>query len=392
MIRALLFLLQFTLIPVAMGRIITYKAKGECFENGFVRYITGLISSWGIFYVLFSLLEWFQNWNTYNEPFIGCYSALKYSYMVVSIAMVVVWLILDWKRFFGIKDFIKTFFSNLYKEIKTNRFLPIYIAFFALALLVQSYFAYKYEINEWSYDDYDYVVSSVDTINNDILSNSSIYTGDSQYMQTKRAASSWTTYIAFISDISGYDVTTVCHTILPVILMWVAYVVYFIIAQALFNKKEDVFIFMTLLSVIFIFGNHSHYALTFRMLCTIWQGKAVLFAVIVPFMYYYFMKLFDGEITNKNILPTIAISMGATSLSTMSMMIIGLLVGSIWITTSIYHKKIQSIRYLIAGLIGPVYQLIFYWLICLLLEDMQGGWPQHFNRSRGNSWWYKWFG
>ena len=97
-IRALLLLLHFTLVPVAVGRLITYRVNNPLHRNPIVTYMTGLFGSWGIFYVLFAIFEWRQNWNTKSVLFLGSFSLLTKAYTAVIIALVILWLILDRKN------------------------------------------------------------------------------------------------------------------------------------------------------------------------------------------------------------------------------------------------------------------------------------------------------
>lgn len=379
-------------MPAAFGQLITYRVKDESLKTPIIVYITGLLGSWGLFYVLFAALEWHQNWITFNEIVTGCFTGLTYIYSVVCGIVVVIAGVIFAKKFKSFKAETGDYLKCTKDDYLANKFTFIYLGIFIVALAIQCYFAFGYEINEWSYDDYDYVVSSLDTISNDVLANTSVITGSPQTMLEKRAVASWTTYIAYLAKVSGFEVTTICHTILPVLLLLVAYSVYFWISGLLFKEIDNRLIFMDIFAVALMFGQYSHYSLTFRMLCTLWQGKAVLFTISVPFLLAYFIKLYSVDIDNGNILPLIAVSLGSTSLSAMSMMVVGLVVVLTWIAMSIYSKKPQSLRYLIAGMVGPLFQYVFYKLIVLLLEDMQGHWPQHFNRSREKSWWYRWFG
>ena len=392
LIRAIAFLLHFTIVPVALGRLITYREDNQKGSRFASTYLVGLFASMAIFYVLFAILEWHQNWNTFSEPFTGCFTALCISYSVLVAIIVVLWFKKDWTQIKGFKKYLLDKLSGLKSNIINDKFIALYMVVGALLLLVQMYFAYGYEVNEWSYDDYDYVVASVDTINNDILANSSIYTGEPRYMQEKRAAASWTTQVAYYAVVSGFEVTTVCHTILPVLLLVVAYFAYYYIASLIVQALDNRLIFMILLQALFIFGYHSHYSVTFRLLCVLWQGKAILSAIAVPFFMAYLAEKYSKEIKTSNMLSIFAISLGASSLTSMSMLLTSMAAVIVFAIMGIYNRKPYGFRYLLASMLGPVLQFIFYTLISWLLADMRGEWPQHFTRGKDINWWYKWFG
>ncbi len=388
---ALLLLLHFTLVPLAVGRLITYPVKNPLHRQPAAVYVLGLFASFGVFFILYGILVWFQYWNTFDVPFTGCFTALVWSYSVVIAILVVLWLWLDRAAIKGIFSYIRQRLSSWQSDIKGDVFVLIYGLIFAAVLLAQLYFAYGYEVNEWSYDDYDYVVNSQDMISSDTLSYVSYGTGEMPNNQEKRVVVSWPAYISYLAKISGFEVTTVAHTIMPPLFLFIAYLVYFYLSGLIFTKLDNRLIFMILLAVGFAFGLHSHYSVSFRLLCTIWQGKAILSAIIVPFMITHLAFLYSDKVDRGNLLPLVSIAIGSCSLTTMSMLLFPMTVILMWLVMSIYHRRLYEVSYLIACLAGPVLSLGFYFLITILFSDMQGL-THYFIRGRDINWWYKWFG
>lgn len=388
---ALLLLLHFTLVPLAVGRLITYPVKNPLHKQPAAVYVLGLFASFGVFFILYGILVWFQYWNTFDVPITGCFTALVWSYSVVIALLVVLWLWLDRAAIKGIFSYIRQRLSSWQRDIKGDVFVLVYGIIFAAVLLVQLYFAYGYEVNEWSYDDYDYVVNSQDMISSDTLSYVSYTTGEMPNNQEKRVVVSWPAYISYLAKISGFEVTTVAHTIMPPLFLLIAYLVYFYLSGLIFTKLDNRLIFMILLAVGFAFGLHSHYSVSFRLLCTIWQGKAILSAILVPFMITHLAFLYSDKVDRGNLLPLVSIAIGSCSLTTMSMLLFTMTVILMWLVMSIYHRRLYEVSYLIACLAGPVLALGFYFLITILFSDMQGL-THYFIRGRDINWWYKWFG
>ena len=368
-IRAIAFLLHFTLVPVACGRLITYRVKNPAHRNPIVTYVVGWFGSLGIYYLLCAGFTWHQNYTLLHEAVVGDFTRLKITYSVAAAIICLLWVLLDWQWIKEIPGRLKARVGSLAGQFKADHFTALYAAGFAVLLIAQLYFAYDYQVNEWSYDDYDYVVNSVDDIAYDMIANVSVVTGERPVTEPKRVATSWPAYIAYLSEVSGFQVTTVCHTILPVLLLLIAYGVFYYMACGIFDKLDNRLIFMIILSVAFIFGLHSHYALTFRLLCVLWQGKAVLSAIAVPFLMIYLPTIYKDEIDGANCLPVLAVSLGASSLTTMSLLLVSLITVLMWFTMSIYHRKPYGLRYLICGMLGPGFQMIFYTLITLLLDQ-----------------------
>ena len=366
-IRAIALLLHFTLVPIAVGGLITYRAKSNWIE----RYLVGYFGNLAIFYILYSLAEWRQNWTTIVDPVTGAFTLLTRAYLVVIAIVIVAWAIISRETIKSAAKRFKLKVSDIKSKLLKDKYAIIYIAVFAILLVLQLYMAYGYEINEWSYDDYDYVVTSKDAINSDTISYVNFIDGTMPNVSGKRAVASWGTYVAMLAKFSGYEVTTVYHTILPVLLLLVAYLNFYYIARFLFDETDNRMIFLILLSVGYIFGLYSHYSATFRLLGAIWQGKAVLSVIAVPFFTVYLFDLYKSECVNANILPIAAVSLGISSITSQSLLFIFPIAIFVWILMCVYHRKIYGIKYLLASLVGPLYLCIFYALISMLQYDMQ---------------------
>lgn len=385
--RALAFLLFFTVIPFAVGRLITYRAR----KGLIVDYLVGFFGNLGIFYILYSVFTWIQIWVTFVEPVTGAFTILLRFYFTVISLLVILWLILDRKAIFHPFKKLKPRLADLRARVKADKLTLVYALAFAAVLCIQMYMAYGYEINEWSYDDYDYVVSSQDTVSSDTLSYVNIIDGTMPAVAEKRAVSSWNTYIAMLAKVSGFEVTTVCHTILPVLFILLAYLVYYYIARFLFSKTDDRLIFMLILSFAYIFGLYSHYSVTFRLLGAVWQGKAVLTVITVPFFAMYLFQAYGAGVKKGMVLPIIAISMGASSLTSLSTVFMPIEAVLIWVSMCVYYRRIYGIRFLLASLAGPAYLGVYYAFIWMLQQDMSGIEEKYFPFRERHEWWFKWF-
>lgn len=368
LIRALAFLLHFTLVPVAAGRLITYRAKSQILKSPIVRYVAGFFSLQAVFYILNFGFCWYQNKTMTTKLIVGGFHRLSIIYSLIVVALVILWIVIDGKKFKTDLGIYRIDCRETFGEIKTNKLNIVYAIILAALMLLQIYAAYRYEINEWSYDDYDVVVTSVDDINSDMITNVNFITGEAPYTSPKRVAQSWTTYVAYLSVVSSFDVTTVCHTILPVIMLLVAYGIYYYMARFLFAKTDDRLIFMIILSVTYIMGMFSHYSPTFRLLCALWQGKAVLTAVVVPFMICFLARAFAEELDKRVALTICLVSLGACSLTVTSALLVTIMVVGMFVLMSVYNRRIYGIRYLLAGLFGPFVQAIIYVSVALLLQ------------------------
>ena len=386
-LRACVFILHFTLVPIMIGRLITYRARTGWIAD----YLVGFFGNLAIFYILYSIVEWIQNWCTFVDPVIGGFTLLLKVYGFVLAVLLILWICIERKSLSKAITKVRIKLINGKLDLIADRFNMIYLLIFTIILVFQMYMAFAYEINQWSYDDYDYVVTSQDTITSDTLSYVNFIDGTMPNVAEKRAVASWGTYVSMLAKTTGFEVTTVYHTILPVFLLLLAYINFYYIAKFLFRKLEDRLVFLIILSVAYIFGLYSHYSSTFRLLGAIWQGKAVLSVIAVPFFMFFLIRAYKEKISNTYLLPIAAISLGVSSLTSLAALFIPILVVLVWLLMCVYHRKIYAVRYLVASLIGPIYLVVFYAFIWMLQHDMQGYDHKYFKFRKTTSWWQRWF-
>jgi len=374
-------------VPIMIGRLITYRARTGWIAD----YLVGFFGNLAIFYILYSIVEWIQNWCTFVDPVIGGFTLLLKVYGFVLAVLLILWICLERKSLSKAITKLRIKLINGKLDLIADRFNMIYLLIFIIILVFQMYMAFAYEINQWSYDDYDYVVTSQDTITSDTLSYVNFIDGTMPNVAEKRAVASWGTYVSMLAKTTGFEVTTVYHTILPVFLLLLAYINFYYIAKFLFRKLEDRLVFLIVLSIAYIFGLYSHYSSTFRLLGAIWQGKAVLSVIAVPFFMFFLIRAYKEKISNTYLLPIAAISLGVSSLTSLAALFIPILVVLVWLLMCIYHRKIYAVRYLVASLIGPIYLVVFYAFIWMLQHDMQGYDHKYFKFRKTTSWWQRWF-
>jgi DMSO/TMAO reductase YedYZ heme-binding membrane subunit len=114
------------------------------------------------------------------------------------------------------------------------------------------------------------------------------------------------------------------------------------------------------------------------VLCAIWQGKGVLAAIGIPFLFTYLVQLYSKEYTRANLVPVIAISVGICSFTLMSAFFVTSIQLLMWVVVSIRNRKVAHIGYLFAGLVGPVFQILLLGFIYRLMLDMKGLGPRFF--------------
>ena len=108
----------------------------------------------------------------------------------------------------------------------------------------------------------------------------------------KDAVSPWPIFFAILSRLTfGTRVTILAHTVFASMELPVMYGVYYLLGCELFRKKESRFMFLLMVSVINLYYAGTVYTQSVFSLVRIWQGKAVVAAVIIPLLLYLFVRI-----------------------------------------------------------------------------------------------------
>lgn len=172
-----------------------------------------------------------------------------------------------------------------------------YLMFFAFIVLlcVQLYYALFYSRTYMTEDSYSTFSSMA--IDDNYINSSYFETGtsvthtDSYWVQ--RTLQSILYFPALLSIVSGVKTTTICYTIMSCFILLLAYEAYFLVCDKLFKSYENRFIALYFIELLYVFGYHSHYSLTFRMLGPNYEGKAILATVITPFVFWVILQILE---------------------------------------------------------------------------------------------------
>lgn len=332
------------IIPFFLGSLITYRDDSPITRSVSLRYILGFFTALSLFWILCVPLTFMRISFTILT--------LIYSLCLTVLCWIYVWIYCK-NRFYA-KQISKP------KALKLTGYETIYLIAFLILLGVQIYFAAFYDFTFWTHDDYNYVVCSLDAITSDHMFSTDLVSGNEAAFSASRVFNSWQIYIAYLSKISGFHVTTVAHTIIPVVFLLLAYLVYTYVAGRLFQKREAQLIFLCILSAAFIFGAYSPYSLTFRLLVTLWQGKAVLSAIVIPFLISFLLEAYRQKYLKRIWLYLLIISMSACSLTMMGSAMTIVIFAATVIVASIYKRRLTGISYCFWGCVIPIVQILLY--------------------------------
>ena len=134
-------------------------------------------------------------------------------------------------------------------------------------------------------DDAFYVAVSAISASSDTMYQSLPYTGYATLLDARHGLAPFPIWISVLSRWSRIPVAILAHVVLPVCLLGMAYSIYLELGRLLYGgegKKQ--LTFLLLIEVLILFGGQSLYTAENFLLVRTAQGKAVLAAIVIPFL------------------------------------------------------------------------------------------------------------
>lgn len=306
----MILVLYFGIVPTVIGKFAVSILYKDTRINKAETYLWGNIILWVIFQIL--------------SVFMGIAGISFMSLTVVFTGIILICMLVSIKRYgrgLGI---------SLYR-IKELQFGEWLVVFLILGQVCMSVFKATYI----GADDAAYIATSLDAVERNSISVVNPYTGEADGVSIKILLTSWNYYISFLSKISGIHVAAIAHTLLPVLLIPMAYMVYWLIARYLLNNdRKKTTICLLLLNFLILFGAYSWYTVSLRLDICVWHGKAVMAAILLPFLFYYLLRTDEyGKIE------LLCLLLIMTATCAMSLMGVGLSVIMVLATFVAKYKK-----------------------------------------------------
>ena len=132
-------------------------------------------------------------------------------------------------------------------------------------------------------DDAYYGVQALIAQQVDTLYRVNPYTGRSSPLDVRHALALFPIWEAYVGSMSGIHATIICHSVMPLVLIPLTYLLYDQIGKALLREQErQLPMFMTLLALWQMFGNISVYTTETFFLTRTWQGKSFAGNFVIP--------------------------------------------------------------------------------------------------------------
>lgn len=152
-------------------------------------------------------------------------------------------------------------------------------------------------------DDAYYVVQALTAQQTDTLYRIDPNRGVSMPLDARHALALFPIWEAFVGTMCGIHATIMAHSVAPLLLIPLTYLIYYEIGRELFgNKKRLLPMFLALMALWQMFGNVSIYTTETFFLTRTWQGKSFAGNFIIPAVFWIFLCLFresDRKILQK---------------------------------------------------------------------------------------------
>ena len=248
-------------------------------------------------------------------------------------------------------------------RIKKNNWISYLtlIAFFIL-LAIQLYYAIFYTRTYMAADGY--AVFSTMALHDNVINGTGMYTGEvvarvgAEWIQ--RAMQTQLYFPAFLSLLSGIHPASICYTVMYGYILLLSYESYYLLSETLFKTNKCRVIFLYLIALLYTFGYHSHFSLSFRMLGPNSEGKAILAVVITPLIFWYMSQVFIQEYSPRLGFHFVIISICSISLTLGTFYTFAALFGAMVMFGLILQKEQKQVLYLLWGMAYPTFCAFLY--------------------------------
>lgn len=346
-LEIILIVLLLVICPCLIGNFYVFIVNMQEDFNQPIKYVVGNIIMWAIFEMI-------------AVPCILLKTTLTvvqciWLVMIVTISIGGIVLIIKNKA--GVLAGGTKFYHKV-KQVKEKGLLGILIVIIITLVGFQIYqYVFHMHIDN---DDSRFIVSACDAYETNQMLQVDPSTGQfvTDAVIKRDVVSPWMIYVAMLSKLTRIYPTILAHTILPVFLILMIYFIFWSMGGLLFKGNIlSMAMFMCFIAWGNIYFNVSIYTQATFMLIRIWQGKAIVAALIIPFIslllyYTYVLKNKKGSY----ILLFIA-NIAGCLLSGAGVFLCPILTGTYGIVYSIFKKR---------------YQYIIIYLACCIPEILCG--------------------
>lgn len=216
-------------------------------------------------------------------------------------------------------------------------------SFLILLIVIQAaYVSVCYLVND---DDAYYVATAQTSLDTDSMYVIDPYTGEAlKSLPARYVLSPFPMFVAFMSRLIGVKAPGMAHTLLPFVLLIFALFVYYMWAKYLFKNEragQNAFLFFAM--AVLAFSGFSTHARGMMLYSRIWQGKAVLAAILLPFLMFLGVKMVTETYKKRDWFLLFLVMLSSCLVSSMGIMLAASEIGIFGLLAAISHKRWKEI-------------------------------------------------
>lgn len=324
-LQVLAIIVWFLAIPFCLGLPIAGKMKNRGKSIGMV-FICGYFLEMAIFQFLYVFFVCF-----YNH-----FTPLVYTYGIF-IALLSLLCAIRYRKF------VSRLFRGIKIEISWNSLLWVLVI---LLVGFQLYKTFFYQFVDG--DDAFYAAISVITDRLDAMYLHLPYTGETSELDVRHAFSGAPIFVAFLGRVCNLHPTIIHHSVFPLFLIVLSYLIYEKIAEMLLGKKKEYIpLFLIFINLLQIFGGDSIYTTATFMLTRTAQGKAILSGVVIPAAFlgiFLWIRSLKGEKDTKMAILFLNLVMLVAGFTTMlGIAIVPMITGVVILLFVLQQKQIRPL-------------------------------------------------
>lgn len=271
MIIKLIFLMIWMIwIPICMAMIpVTLWTKGRAHITLSFLLPAGTLLFWAVMQLT-------------TVPFILLSQSFKLQEHLLDGILLLLMVIGMWMMWKSRADW-KAHVDNLLLSVRETPILVIVVwCVFAASVLFQMYQAYTLAYADGD-DSYYIPIATIADLGGKMYTVDP-YTGQASLLDLRYGLAPFPIWIAYLADKCHVNAAVAAHSLIPLVLIPVTYLIYLEIGKRLCGEKKKLLpVFMLFVSLLQIFGNYSIYPASTFFLTRTRQGKAALGNVILPF-------------------------------------------------------------------------------------------------------------
>lgn len=253
---------------------------------------------------------------------------------------------------------------NIFSECKRSKWSNwdlLYLIIFIGLFLVQIFYAFFYSRTVMADDGY--IAFSASAISDNYINLTNVSNGlylakNAEWI--RRTIQTINFFPAYLSYISSLKPIIIDHSIMYVIVDFLAYASYVVLADKMFKRKDNKLLFLIFVEILYIWGLHSNYSMTFRLLGPNSEGKAILAVVLAPFMLGTMHYVVENGYKSYAGFQLLVLSISACSLSLGGVYTTIAILISMVLISAITNRSYKVLLYLLwGGLIPTVFAGVY---------------------------------